>query len=153
MSYTEQMTQALAISDVFNSATTSNNTVTSAAYVDMTKSRRALYLVYITSVASGQINFTLQSSAQTNFNVAHNIATTLTSNFNASNNSQWVTLEVRADQVTQLNSGDRYVRLSATTNGNTTFIAVGLGGEGVQKPNSQNTLNTSYVTQQVVSST
>lgn len=149
--FTETMTQALALADVFNSATTSNNTMNSSQTLDMSKFKRAFYAVYISSVASGQVNFQLQSAPATNFATAHNIAGTLTNNFNASNNSQWVTLEVRSDEVVSANAGDRYVRLSAQSNGNTTFIALGLGGESMQGPASQYNLNSSFIAQQVLS--
>lgn len=151
MAFTEQMTQRLGIQDVLNNVTTSNNTVTSAKYVDMSTVRRALYILAVETVTSGQINAQLQSSAQTNFNVAHNIAGTLTTNINT--NNQIVTLEVRADQVSQANAGDRYVRLSVAANGNTSVWAVGLGGDGVQKPASQNNLNSTYISQQTVCNT
>lgn len=149
--YTETLTQRQAIADVFNSATTSNNTMNSSQTIDMSKFKRAIYYAYITSVASGQVNFQLQSSAQSNFNVAHNIAGTLTANLNASNNSQWVSLEVRADQVTSANAGDRYVRLSAQTNGNTTFIALGLGADAEQGPASSANLNSTFIASQTLS--
>ena len=152
MAFTEQLTQALAIADVFNSATTSNNTMASSQTIDMSKFKRAIYYAYITSVASGAVNFTLQSSAQSNFNVAHNIAGASTGNLNASNNSQWVSLEVRSDQVTSANAGDRYVRLAAVANGNTTFIALGLGGESMQGPASSGNLNATFIASQQVSS-
>lgn len=149
--FTETLTQRQAIADVFNSATTSNNTVNSSQTIDMSKFKRAIYYAYISSVASGAINFQLQSSAQSNFNVAHNIAGTLTANLNASNNSQWVSLEVRADQVVSANAADRYVRLSAQTNGNTTFLALGLGSDSEQGPASQYNLNSTFIAAQAVS--
>lgn len=150
MAYTEQMTQRLGILDYLNTQSVNNTNVQSHG-IDMSKCRRAFYIVRFDTAASGQANFQLQSSAQANFNVAHNMTGTLSANFNT--NNQLATIEVRSDQVTQQNHSDRYVRLYIATNANIQLSAVGLGGDGVQKPLSQANINTTLLGGQVVCTT
>ncbi len=118
----------------------------------MGKFKRLMWIVAPAGLgAAGTIDGRLQSSANSNFTGVHNITGT---NFTQIvGNNLTSTVEVRADQVTQANAGDRYVRLQLTTAGNvlTGVAAVGLGGEAEQKPAGPNyDLNTTYVQQRVV---
>lgn len=149
--FTETATQATGVVDVLNNVTTSNNTVTSAAYVDMQKYKRAFYILAVETVAGGVVSAKLQSASATNFGTAHDLSGTNTGNFNT--NNQVITLEVRADQVTAANSSDRYVRLSVTSNNNVTVWGVGLGLEAAQKPGNAGNLNSTYIAAQTVCNT
>lgn len=148
--YTEQMSQRLGVMDYLNTQAVNNTNVQSTG-IDMSKCRRALWVVRFDTAANGQGNFQLQSSAQSNFNVAHNMTGTVSQNFNT--NNTLATVEVRADQVTQQNASDRYVRLYVATNANIQVSAVGLGGDGVQHPLSGSNINTTLLAQQVVCNT
>jgi len=153
--FTEQMTQELALLDTINSQTSSNNNINSGspAPIDMSKVKRAFYILAIESVASGVISAQLQSAQNSNFNAGvHNITGTNSGNFNT--NNQVATFEVRADQVASANANDRYVRLAVTTNGNTTFYALGLGGQAEQRPAGANyNFNSTFLAGQFVANT
>lgn len=149
--WTEQMSQELGFADTLNFINTSANTVNSGTGIDMSKFMRCLYILQAVTVNTSNYSAQLQSSPNSNFNVTHNIAGTNSGNLSTSN--QITTYEVRADQVTQANSGDRYVRLSVIGNGNTGVIAVGLGGEADQKPGSQYNLNSTFIAGQFICNT
>lgn len=150
MSYTEQMTEQIPILDYLNTQAVNNTNVQSNG-IDMSKCRRARWIVRFDSAANGQANFQLQSSAQANFNVAHNMTGTVSNNFNT--NNQLATVEVRADQVVQQNAGDRYVRLYVATNANIQVSAVGEGYPAPQHPGSQSNINTTLLGQTLVCNT
>ncbi len=149
----EQMTEGLAIADVINSAA-NNNTNTNSAGVDMSKGKRVRYFVISAAGigAAGTIDGRLQSGPNSNFNVVHNLTGTNLTQINANNIIS--TVEVRADQVTQQNAGDRYVRLQLTGGGNSVTVqAFGLLGDTEQKPASQYNLNSSYIGSTIVCNT
>jgi hypothetical protein len=144
----EQLTQALAVADVINSQSVNNASVSSLG-IDMSKYHRALFLIQCGSLgAAGTVDGRLQSSAQANFNVAHNITNTNLTQITA--NNALATIEIRADQV---QAGDQYVRLNLTGGGNAVTVgALGLGGEANHKPASAANLNNTYLSQQVITS-
>ena len=151
MPYSEQMTQALSIADVIN-LTNNNNTNTNSTGVDMSKFKRVMYIVEYLSGA-GSIDGRLQSSPNSNFNVVHNLTNTNLTTM-VTSNAVLETVEVRSDQVTQQQSGDRYVRLQLTVSGGATNVAaVGLGGNSEQSPSSQYDLNNTFITGRVVCNT
>ena len=152
--YTEQMTQGLWVADqiVPSNASNSANAYTSGG-IDMSKVKRAIYYIQVGAITgAGTVDAKLQTSANANFNVVHNLNGSngaITQLTNASPNTI-VSLEVRSDQVEYLNPGDRYLRLAVTIGANSVIYgALGLGGEAIQKPASQYT-NTTTVPQQVV---
>ncbi len=129
----EQLSQALSLADVFNYATVTNVSMNTLG-IDMSRFKRALWLITGVGIgAAGTIDGRLQSALNSNFNVLHNITGSNITQITA--NGVMATVEVRADQVTQQNTGDRYVRLQGTGGGNpVTFAMVGFGSEAVQKP-------------------
>jgi len=147
----EQLTQGLSVVDVLNSQSVNNANVNSTVGIDMQKFRRVLFIIQCASLgAAGTLDGRLQSSKVSNFaSGVHNITNSNLSQVTA--NNALATIEVRADQIEQQNSGDRYVRLNLTGGGNAiTVAAVALGGEAVEKPASNNDLNTTYLSQRVV---
>lgn len=154
--YSEQVTQRLALIDVINSQSVNNASVSSIG-VDMSKFKRVLFVIQAASLgAAGTLDGRLQSAAASNFATPHNISgtnlTQITTSTTPGNNAV-ATIEVRADQVTNANSGDRYVRLNLTGGGNAITVgAIGLGADAEQSPASQYNLNNTYVSQTVVAS-
>lgn len=150
MSFNETMTQKIGILDYLNTQAVNNTNVQSAG-IDMSKAKRARWTVRFDTAANGQANFQLQSSAQANFNVAHNMTGTVSQNFNT--NNQLATVEVRSDQVTYQNPGDRYVRLYVATNANIQVSAVGEVDDAIQGPASQYNINSTLLGQTLVCNT
>ena len=142
----EQLTQGLSLADVINTQSVNNTNATSAG-IDMTKFRRVMFEIQCGSLGSaGTVDANLQSSAQANFNVAHNIASTNITQI--TQNNARVTIEIRDDQIT---AGDRYLRLRLTGGGNAVTVgATGWGSEAEQKPAKANDLGTNYVVQRLV---
>jgi hypothetical protein len=142
----EQLTQALSVADVINSQSVNNTNVNSIG-IDMSKFKRALFVIQCASLgAAGTVDGRLQSSAQSNFNVVHNIANSNLTQIVA--NNALATVEVRADQLT---AGDQYVRLQLTGGANAVTVgALGLGGEAIHKPGNAADLNSTYLSQRVV---
>jgi hypothetical protein len=150
--YQEQLTQALSIADVINSASV-NNTNTNSIGVDMSMFKRVIFIVQAASLgAAGTLDGRLQSAAASNFATPHNISgsnfTQITTATTPGNNAL-ATVEVRADE---LQAGDKYVRLQLTGGGNAITVgAIGLGAEAVHEPgNLLGNLNNTYLSQQVV---
>jgi hypothetical protein len=143
----EQLTQGLSVADVLNQQSVNNAAVASIG-IDMSKFRRAMFVVQAASLgAAGTLDGRLQSCAQANFaSAVHNIANSNFTQINA--NNALATVEVRDDQLT---AGDRYLRLQLTGGGNAITVgAVGLGGEAEEKPAKANDLNSTYLSQRVV---
>ncbi len=147
----EQMTQGLSVADVLNQQAVNNASVQSAG-LDMSKFRRAMYIIQAASLgAAGTLDGRLQSCFEANFasgvhNVANSNLTQITTSTTPGNNAI-ATIEVRDDELT---AGDRYLRLQLTGGGNAITVgAVGLGGEGDEKPANKNDLNTTYLSQRV----
>jgi hypothetical protein len=126
--------------------------------VDMQKSRRAFFVLYVGAVVSGSISAWLQESSD-NFNtdVPTNDAASSFSNSGGTNlsltglqtSNRQYTFEVNQSQLT---TGKRYVRLQVKeTAGNATYVSVvAYGDEGQEKPNNKNNDPTTVLTQNVV---
>jgi hypothetical protein len=142
----EQLTQALSVADVINAQSVNNTNVNSIG-IDMSKFKRALFVIQCASLgAAGTVDGRLQSSANSNFNVVHNVSNSNLTQITA--NNALATIEVRADQLT---AGDQFVRLQLTGGGNALTVgAMGLGGEAVHKPGNAADLNSTYLSQRVV---
>jgi hypothetical protein len=150
--YTEQMTQRLAVADVINSQSVTNASVSSIG-IDMSKFKRALFVIQCGSLgAAGTVDGRLQSAPASNFATVHNLTGTNLTQITA--NNALATIEVRADQVAGQNAGDQFVRLNLTGGGNAVTVgAIGLGGDGDEKPENARNLNSTYLSQQVVCNT
>jgi hypothetical protein len=152
----EQMTQGLQLQAAVNPQIINNQYVNSGV-IDMTTTRRALFILEIGAVtSSGSITASLQESAASGSGFAANGTAGAFSNSGGLNtqmtglvtaNKQY-TFEVRAGQLT---AGKRYVRLNVGETGsqNVYVTVVALGGEGIHKPNNANN-DASVVTQDVV---
>jgi hypothetical protein len=153
--FTEQLTQALSVADVLNQQSVNNASVASVG-IDMQKFHRVLFVVQAASLgAAGTLDGRLQSCTQSNFaSAVHNIANTNLTQINTSTtpgNNAVATLEIRADQVEQANSGDRYLRLQLTGGGNAITVgALGLGAEANHKPGNAQDVSNTYLSQRVV---
>jgi hypothetical protein len=155
MAFTETATQGLPIVDTINFAA-ANNTNLNSIGVSLVGSFKRLFWIIVNNGlgAAGVINAQLQSSANANFSGLHNMNSVGFTNWNT--NVPISTIEVRADQVTQQNAGDKYVRLQLTTTGNalTGVEAVAIGVDAIQKPGGANyTLNSNSVFTQNVCTT
>ncbi len=140
--FEETMTQGLSFQDVLNSAS-ANGTVYSVKGVDMSTCKRAIYIIQGSTNGGG---WTAQLVACATANIAAtNTNITGATTGSVTGNNQIATLEVRADQVTNLGSTFRYVRLAINTTGATTLSAVGIGAQSVQKPASQYNLNSTFI--------
>ena len=135
---------------------TVTNTSASSIGINLANFKRVMFVIFAPSLgAAGTLDGRLQSSANSNFNVVHNIANTnLTQILTASTpgNNALATIEVRVDQVVQANANDQYVRLNLTGGGNAITVgAIGLGTSSPHKPdNLLNDLNNTYLSQRVV---
>jgi hypothetical protein len=150
--FQETLTQAIGpIDQIVPSNTVNSATPVTSTGIDMRLAKRCIYFIQIGAfTGAGTVDARLQSSAQANFNVAHNISTTNIVQVTNTGPNTIVTLEVRSDEIMQANPGDRYCRLSVTIGANSVlFGAIGFGAEAPQSPGNQN-VNTTVVTQQVV---
>jgi hypothetical protein len=148
----EQLTQALSVADVLNNQSVNNASINSTG-IDMSKFRRAMYIVTVPSLgAAGTLDGRLQSAPASNFATVHNISgTNLTQITTATTpgNNAVATIEVRDDQ---LQAGDRYLRIQLTGGGNAITVGpiIGLGGEGDTKPANLNDVSNTYLSQRIV---
>lgn len=146
MGFTETMTQRLQYADVLAYQTVNNGAAVSLG-IDMSKVKRAIYVVNLhnTVAGTGTLDGRLQGSANSNFTGNTNITGTNFTQLTANNTA--TTVEIRSDQLVSFNSRYRYVRLSVTGATNAvTCSATGLGSDGIQSPASQYNLNTTYLT-------
>lgn len=145
--YTEQITQALGFCTEVDPQLVNNSNKTTGS-IDMSKFRRALFVVNVGSVAGGgQLTMQLIEDNAANLGTATNLAGNNVSmtGFNTAN--RLVTFEVRAGQMTK-----RYLGLKVTETGsqNVNVCVIGFGAEAVEKPGNANNAS-SVNTQNVVS--
>lgn len=149
------MTQGVGIVDVANFTAVNNTTLNTIGVSLIGTWKRLMYIIMNAGVgAAGTINAALQSSPNANFSPAHTLNGYTWTTWNT--NVPLSSIEIRADQVTQQQSGDKYVRLQLTGAGNalTGVTAVGLGGDAVQKPGGPNyNLNSASIFEQLVVNT
>lgn len=154
--YTEQITQRMALMNGVAPQTLNNARLNSDG-VDMSKSRRAVFILSMGAVTGGgSISAWLQESAD-NSNWTANDTAGAFSGSGGNNVSQTglttankiITFEVRAGQLTK---GKRYVRLQIKETGsqNVLVTVVAFGDEGADKPNNANN-GANVATQNVVS--
>ena len=148
--FTETVKERLAIMDVLNNAAV-NNTTAITLGIDMSKVKRAAYLVTFTSsvAGTGTLDGRLQGSFNSNFTGNTNITGTNLTQMTTNGTLQ--TVEIRSDQLVQINSTYRYVRLHLTGAVNSVTLGViGFGTDSEQSPASQYNLNTTFVVAGVV---
>ena len=149
----ESANQKTALMDFVNQSNAAAGNYNSATPIDMSLFKQALYLLNVGVLSgTGTVDARLQSCKYSSFNTGvHNISgSNITQITNSTGNTNtWVKLTVRADQVSQLNAGDRYVRLNTTIGtASVNYQAVGIGMEAVQAPANQNE-NTTLILQNV----
>jgi hypothetical protein len=152
--YTEQITQRIALGAGIPPQTL-NNAIANTDAIDMSKSKRAMFVLSIGAI-TGSISAWLQESAATGsgwpsngaagaFTQANGVGLSLTAL--TSSNTEY-TFEVRADQ---LSPGKQYVRLQIkeTASSNALVSVAAWADEGIHEPNSLNNA-TAVTTQNVV---
>ena len=145
--YTEQITQAMVIGLSVNPQVI-NNASKLAGGVDMSLSRRAIFILEIGAVTGGgSINAQLVEDVNQNLSTATNLAGNNTSLTGLTTANKQYTFEARAGQMTK-----RYLGLKITETGvqNVTVTVIGFGDEAGHKPGNANN-DASVVTQNVVS--
>ena len=145
--YTEQITQAMAIGPAV-APQVINNTNKTAGGIDMSVSRRAIFILEIGAVTGGgSINAQLVEDTQASLASATNLAGNNTSQAGFNTANKLVTFEVRAGQMSK-----RYLGLKITETGSQNVIvcAIGFGAEAIEKPGNANNA-ASVNTQNVVS--
>ena len=133
--FTEQLTQALGFCTEVDPQVI-NNTSKTAGGIDMSKFKRALFIVNVGAVTGGgSLNFQLVEDTQSSLATATNLAGNNVSQTGFTTANKLVTFEVRADQMTK-----RYLGLKVTETGvqNVNVCVIGFGGEAVLKPGSAN---------------
>lgn len=154
--YNENVNQRLSVGDVLNYQTVTNASVNSAVGINMANVRRACYFIQVDSLGSaGTVDARLQCSQFSNFASPTNLQGTNLTQINTTTtltNNCIAMIEVRSDQLAQVNNNQQWVRLNLTGGGNAvTLSAMGLGFDPVQRPGSQYN-GTNLVSQQVVCS-
>jgi hypothetical protein len=143
--YTEQMTQGVVVAGTpIHSQSVAVGTANTGS-IDMQLFRRALFVLDVGAVGTGNATMQLQESPDNS--TWTNVATQGTWNTNAIGTANQVaTIEIRAGQ---LSAGKRYVRAQVTVATAAVQLAcVPLGGEADHKPG--NLKNDPSVVQQVV---
>jgi hypothetical protein len=133
--FTEQLTQALGLCTEVDPQVI-NNTNKLAGGIDMSKFKRALFVVNVGAVVGGgSLNFQLVEDTQASLATATNLAGNNVSQTGFTTANRIVTFEARADQMTK-----RYLGLKVTETGsqNVNVCVLGFGGEAVEKPGSAN---------------
>ena len=138
--YSEQLSQALSIAATPIVPQTLNNSTASTGNsgVDMSRFRRALFLISVGNVTGGgSLSAKLQESLDGSTNWTDISGSSITA-ITASN--KVATIEVRADEMTK-----RYVRCTLTETGSQNVVCscVALGGEAVLKPASNQDVSAS----------
>jgi hypothetical protein len=145
--YVEQLTQSLGFCTEVDPQVLNNSNKT-AGPVDMSKFKRALFVVNVGAVAGGgALTLQLIEDTQSSLATATNLAGNNTSQTGFNTANKLVTFEVRSDQMTK-----RYLGLKVTETGsqNVNVCVIGLGGEAIEKPGNANNA-ASVNTQNVVS--
>jgi hypothetical protein len=145
--FTEQLTQALGFCTEVDPQVI-NNTSKTAGGIDMSKFKRALFVVNVGSVTGGgSLNLQLVEDTQSSLATATNLAGNNVSITGFTTANKLVTFEVRSDQMTK-----RYLGLKVTETGvqNVNVCIIGFGGEAIAKPGSASNA-ASVNTQNVVS--
>jgi hypothetical protein len=145
--YSEQLTQALSFCTEVDPQVLNNSNKT-AGGIDMSRFKRALFVVNVGAVAGGgALTMQLVESVNANLSSPSNLAGSNVSQSGYNTANSLVTFEARSDQMTK-----RYLGLKVTETGsqNVNVCVIGFGGEAVLKPgNSQNAASVN--TQNVVS--
>lgn len=145
--YVEQLTQRIGLMAPVNPQTLNNSNRT-AGGVDLSKFKRAIFIVEIGAVTGGgSINLQLVEDTAIGLGSATNLAGNNVSMTGLTTSNKQYTLEVRADQITK-----RFVGCKITETGsqNVVVAVVAMGDEANAKPgNAQN--DASVSTQNVVS--
>ena len=131
--YTEQLTQALGFCTEIDPQVI-NNTNKTTGSIDMSKFKRALFVINVGAVvAGGSLNFQLIEDVQSSLATATNLAGNNTSQTGFTTANRLVTFEARSEQMTK-----RYLGLKVTETGsqNVQVCVIALGGEAVNKPGS-----------------
>src|SRR5205823_2641134 len=127
--YTEQLSQALSIQGQIAPVSQGAGTVQPTAGVDLTKFRRALFILNVGVMAGGStVDMKLQESVNSNLSSATDVAgsnVSITQLLAAGGNNRLATLEIRAGQATK-----RYMGVLVTVGSAASLIQVTcLGGE------------------------
>ena len=145
--FTEQLTQALGFCTEVDPQVI-NNTSKTTGSVDMSKFKRALFVVNVGAVTGGgALTMQLVEDTQSSLATATNLAGNNASQTGFTTANKLVTFEARADQMTK-----RYLGLKVTETGsqNVNVCVIGFGAEAIHKPGSaQNAASVN--TQNVVS--
>jgi hypothetical protein len=131
--FTEQLTQALGFCTEVDPQVLNNSNKT-AGGVDMSKFKRALFIVNVGAVVGGgALTLQLIEDTQSSLATATNLAGANTSQAGFNTANKIVTFEARADQMSK-----RYLGLKVTETGsqNVNVCVIGFGGEAIQKPGS-----------------
>ena len=145
--FMEQLTQALGFCTEVDPQVI-NNTNKLTGGIDMSKFKRALFVVNVGAVTGGgSLNFQLVEDTQASLATATNLAGNSVSQTGFTTANKIVTFEARADQMTK-----RYLGLKVTETGsqNVNICIIGFGSEAIEKPGNANNA-ASVNTQNVVS--
>jgi hypothetical protein len=151
--YTEQITQRLALAAGVPPQTVNGAAVNTDA-IDMTKSRRAFFIVTFGATVGGTVTLSLQEDDGTGTWQANGSAGAFGNSGGAQVQqalappvaNKVYTFEVRAGQ---LSTGKKQVRLNVNVSANNNLLSVAAyGDEGIHKPNNAN--NAGAVTTQSV---
>jgi hypothetical protein len=145
--YTERLTEELGIFTEVDPQILNNSNKT-AGGVDMTKFKRAFFIVQVGAVTGGgSLNIQMQESASQNMSSPSNLAGSNTSMTGFTTANQILTFEVRADQTTKQWQG---IKVTEPGSQNVNVSVIALGMDAIHKPG--NAANVAAVnTQNVVS--
>jgi hypothetical protein len=150
--FTETATQALPILDVINTSAPNNTNLYSAQYINVQGTVKRLFAIIENGGvgAAGFMNVQFQACSNALFTLVNNISSPT---MNLSTNTPFSTMEIRTDEITSAFPNTKYVRLNIAAAGNaiTQVSAVVLGVDAIQKPGSQFGLNSTYVSNQSIS--
>jgi hypothetical protein len=143
--YTEQLTQELGIYTEIDPQILNNSNAT-AGGVDMTKFKRAFFIVQVGAITSGgKLNIVMQESANSNMSSPTSLAGNSVSATNYNTANSILTFEVRADLTTKQWQG---IKVTEVGSQNTYVSVMAIGMDAIHKPgNAANVsaVNTQYV--------